>query len=47
MRLKLNEKDKKGTEQEEELKKLKEDLAEKQEQLTRLAKHIKELEKGD
>jgi uncharacterized protein YoxC len=44
--LELPEEDKKGTEQEEKLKKLKEDLAGKQEQLNRLAKQIKELEEG-
>ena len=38
LHLELHEEDKKGTEQEERLKKLKDDLAEKQEQLNRLAK---------
>jgi hypothetical protein len=45
LHLKLHEEDKKGTEQEEMLKKLKDDLAEKQEQINQLAKQIKELEK--
>ena len=44
LRLEFHEEDKKVTEQEEILKKLKDDLAEKQEQLNRLAKKIKELE---
>ena len=44
LHLELHEEDKKGTEKEENLKKLKDDLAEKQEQLNRLVKQIKELE---
>lgn len=47
LNLELHEEDKKGTEQEEKLKKLKDDLAEKQEQLNRLVKQIKKLEKRE
>lgn len=45
LRLELHKEDKKGTEQEEKLKKLKDDLAEKQEQLNWLATQTEELEK--
>lgn len=47
LRLELHDEDKKSAEQEEKLKQLKEDLAEKQEQLNRLAKQIKELEREE
>jgi hypothetical protein len=47
LNLELHEEDKKGTEQEEKLKKLKDNLAEKQEQLNRLVKQIKESEERE
>ena len=47
LHLELHEENKKGTEQEENLKRLKDDLAEKQEQLNRLANQIKELEERE